>query len=84
MCALKNMGMRFRKQSIRTSCSLLWKSRIQSLCVFVYVRIGELTSLGLGVGLDLQDHRGYCVCVHVVERVGQPLEPENTLHWDTS
>ena len=47
-------------------------------------RIGELTSLGLGVGLDLQDHRGYGVSVHIVERVGQPLEPENTIHWDTS
>lgn len=32
-----------------------------------------LTLLGVGIGLDLQNHRGDGVCVHVVERVGDPL-----------
>lgn len=35
-----------------------------------------LTLLGAGVGLDLQNHRGYGIGVHVIERVGDPLRRE--------
>lgn len=36
-----------------------------------------LTLLGVGVGLDLQDHGGDGVSVHVVERVGDPLKQDH-------
>lgn len=38
-----------------------------------------LTFLGVGVGLDLQDHRSDGISVHVVERVGDPLRTKELL-----
>lgn len=39
-----------------------------------------LTFLGIGVGLDLQNHRGDYIGIHVSERVGDPLMTERTEH----
>lgn len=37
--------------------------KMQSFCTFPYFR----------VGLDFQDHGCYCICIHIIGRVCQPL-----------
>ena len=80
MCVLRKLALN-RKQ---LSCKMwiLVDPAVVCVCVCVCVT-GGLTSLGLRVGLDLQDYSGNRIGVHIVERVGYPLEPENT-HSHTS